>query len=92
MTAVAPDTSFATRVEVRAQSLFLAAIVAFGILAFGQLMSINRELGALSATSATLVEQGRDHGNQLRDLDHRTAAVETQLKALTEAVNRIAPK
>jgi hypothetical protein len=71
MTAVAPDTSFATRVEVRAQSLFLAAIVAFGILAFGQLMSINRELGALNA---------------------RMALIETQLRTLTQAVDRIAPK
>lgn len=71
MTAVAPDSSFATRVEVRAQSLFLAALVAFGVLAFAQLMSINRELGALNA---------------------RMALIETQLRTLTEAVNRIAPK
>jgi hypothetical protein len=92
MTAIAPDTSFATRVEVRAQSLFLAALVAFGVLAFSLLMSINRELGALSATSALLVEQGRDHGNQLRSLNDRMTSLETQIHALTEAVNRIAPK
>lgn len=91
--------SFTTRVEVRAQSVLLALLVAFGILTFGQLLSINRELGALSANVATLTELARDHAAQLRELDHRMTAMETrmtaienQLKALTEAVNRIAPK
>jgi chromosome segregation ATPase len=98
--------SFAARVESRAQSLFIALLVAFSLLTFGQLLSINRELGALSANVATLTELARDHTAQLRELDHRMTSIETRmtsietrmtsiesaLKALTEAVNRIAPK
>lgn len=63
--------SFATHVEVRLHSMFLATLVAFGILMFWQLMSINRELGAMSA---------------------HMAEAERQIRTLTEAVNRIAPK
>lgn len=58
--------------------LYWIVLVGSIITAVASLMSINRELGAMSATTATLVEQGRDHGNQLQ--------------ALKEAVNRIAPK
>jgi hypothetical protein len=85
------NTAFTTRVEVRAQSLFLAALVAGAVLTFTQLFSINRELGAIGANVATLTEQGRDHTAQLRDLDHRMTAIETQLKLLNDAIARLAP-
>jgi chromosome segregation ATPase len=89
----AESPAFTTRVEVRAQSLFLAVLVGGALVASSQLLSINRELGALNANVATLTELAREHGNQLRDLDRRMTSLEASVKALTEAVNRLnAPK
>jgi hypothetical protein len=88
MTATNPGSSFAAK----AQSLVPALLVAAAIGMVWQMFNMHHALGALEANTATLVEQGRDHGNQLRDLDHRMAAVEAQITALIEAVNRIAPK
>jgi hypothetical protein len=102
VTATNPGSSFAEK----AQSLVPALLVAAAIGMVWQMFSMNHAIGALEANTATLVEQGRDHGNllsgqsnQLHDLDKRMTAMETQmraitdqLKTLTEAVNRIAPK
>jgi hypothetical protein len=87
----AESPAFTTRVEVRAQSLFLAVLVGGALVASSQLLGINRELGALNANVATLTELACDHGNQLRDLDRRMTSLDASVKALTDAVARIAP-
>lgn len=99
----AESTALTTRVEVRAQSFvitFLAAAMTGSLLQMAaisrQLSDMNgafsRDIGSLSANVATLTELARDHTDQLRDLDRRLTSIETHLAALTEAVNRIAPK
>jgi len=96
------NTAFTTRVEVRAQSMFLAFLVVAQVGMWWQVINLthvigdvnaglNRDVGSLSANVATLTELARDHTSQLRDLDHRMTAIETQLRALTDAVTRLAP-
>lgn len=82
----------------KAQSLVPALVTAAAIGMVWQMFAVNHALGALEANTATLVEQGRDHGNllsgqsnQLHDLDKRMTTIETQMRTLIEAVNRIAP-
>lgn len=88
MTAIGPNSSFAAR----AQALVPALITAAAIGMVWQMFTMNHAIGALEANTVTLIEMGRDHSTQLRDLDKRMAGIETQLKALVEAVNKAAPK
>lgn len=86
-------------VDARAQALVPALITAAAIGMVWQMFDMNHAIGALEANTATLAEQGREHSAQLRDLDHRMASlearmggIETQIKALVEAVNKLGPK
>jgi hypothetical protein len=95
MTAVAPDSSFTAR----AQALVPALVTAAAIGMVWQMFSMNHAIGALEANSATLIEQGREHSAQLRDLDHRMVSLDTrmtgieaQLQALAAAIDKLVPK
>lgn len=84
----ATDSSFAAK----AQSLVPALVTAAAIGMVWQMFTMNHAIGALEANTATLIEMARDHGSQLRSLNDRMTALETQIQALTVAVNRIAQK
>jgi hypothetical protein len=88
MTAVAPDSSFTAR----AQALVPALVTAAAIGMVWQMFSMNHAIGALEANSATLIEQGREHSAQLRDLDHRMTGIEAQLQGLTASIGKLVPK
>lgn len=95
MTTIAPDSSFAAK----AQSLVPALVTAAAIGMVWQMFTMNHAIGALEANSATLIELARDHGNQLRSLNDRMAAVDTrmtgieaQLQALTASIGKLVPK
>jgi hypothetical protein len=88
MTSVAPDSSFTAR----AQALVPALVTAAAIGMVWQMFSMNHAIGALEANSATLIEQGREHSAQLRDLDHRMTGIEAQLQGLTASIGKLVPK
>lgn len=88
MTSLNPTSSFAAK----AQALVPALVTAAAIGMVWQMFAMYHALGALEANTATLIEQGRDHSTQLRDLDHRMGSMEGQLQALTEAVNKLVAK
>jgi hypothetical protein len=88
MTAVAPGSSFTAR----AQALVPALVTAAAIGMVWQMFSMNHAIGALEANSATLIEQGREHSAQLRDLDHRMTGIEAQLQGLTASIGKLVPK
>lgn len=88
MTAVAPDSSFTAK----AQALVPALVTAAAIGMVWQMFSMNHAIGALEANSATLIEQGREHSAQLRDLDHRMTGIEAQLQGLTASIGKLVPK
>jgi predicted ABC-type transport system involved in lysophospholipase L1 biosynthesis ATPase subunit len=102
MTATAPDSSFAAK----AQSLVPALVTAAAIGMVWQMFGMNHAIGALEANTAALIEQGREHSAQLRDLDHRMvsldtrmaavenrmAGIEAQLQALTASIGKLVPK
>lgn len=92
MTAIDTNASFAAK----AQALVPALITAAAIGMVWQMFTMNHAIGALEANTATLVEQGRDHGNllsgqsnQLHDLDKRMTAMESRMGTLESRMGGI---
>lgn len=79
--------------------LYGFVIIGSIITVVASIMSMNRELGSSSANTATLIEQRRDHDNQLRSLNDRMTSLETrvtgieaQLQELAAAIGKLVPK
>jgi hypothetical protein len=68
----------ATRIEVRIQGVLLAIIMGLILVDIWQDIRLNREVGSLTANVSVL--------------NDRMTSMESQIRALTEAVNRIAPR
>jgi hypothetical protein len=71
-----------------ARALATAAVIGVG----WQMFTMSHTLGALEANTGALIEMSRDQTVHLREMDRRMGSLEGQLKALVEALNRIAQK
>ena len=78
MTAVAPDSSFATRVEVRAQSLFLAFLVVAQAGMWWQITNLANTIGDVNGSLS------RDMGNMNATLSRDVGALTANSATLIE--------